>query len=217
MGNASNASVWAYADVFIAPVDAVIPEGGRPFGPEWEQVGLLDGEEGFTETVEVESEDLYAWGGVLVASTHNNFKVTRKFLPFEDNKTVYDLMYPGHGVDFSGDGGYEGEIRVPDLQARFKIAFETRTGDLVKRTVSANYAQVAERGESTENATELAKREITVAIYPTEGDEPTLFYTYKGQVRPDDGEEEEEENGPGDPGDEDGENGPGEEDGGDGE
>ncbi|MEU3211977.1 hypothetical protein ABZ631_13790, partial [Nocardiopsis alba] len=69
----------------------------------------------------------------------------------------------------------------------------------------------------TENATELAKREITVAIYPTEGDEPTLFYTYKGQVRPDDGEEEEEENGPGDPGDEDGENGPGEEDGGDGE
>ncbi|MEU2975163.1 hypothetical protein ABZ634_25705, partial [Nocardiopsis alba] len=57
----------------------------------------------------------------------------------------------------------------------------------------------------TENATELAKREITVAIYPTEGDEPTLFYTYKGQVRPDDGgEEEEEENGPGDPGEEDG-------------
>ncbi|MFE1104216.1 hypothetical protein ACFW4K_27210, partial [Nocardiopsis alba] len=65
----------------------------------------------------------------------------------------------------------------------------------------------------TENATELAKREITVAIYPTEGDEPTLFYTYKGRVRPDDGEEE-EGNGPGD---EDGENGPGEEDGGDGE
>lgn len=186
MGNTANASVWAYADVFIAPVGAEIPQEGRPFGSEWEQVGLLDGEEGFTETIEAESEDLYAWGGVLVASTHNNFKVTRKFLPFEDNETVYDLMYPGHGVDFDGDGGYEGRIHVPDLQARFMIAFETRTGDLIKRTVSANYAQVAERGESTENSTEIAKREITVSIFPTDSDQDgksTLFYTYKGRAR----------------------------------
>ncbi|MBB6173726.1 hypothetical protein HNR23_003786 [Nocardiopsis mwathae] len=185
MGNAKNASVWAFADVYIAPLDASVPRGGEPFGPEWEQVGLLDGEEGFTEAIEVESEDLYAWGGVLVASTQNNFKLTRKFLPFEDNKVVYDLMYPGHDVSFDGDGGYAGAINVPDLQAKFKIAFETRTGNTIKRTISANYAMVAERGEATENAAELAKREITVAIYPTDADadgKATLFHTYKGEA-----------------------------------
>ncbi|WP_017542961.1 hypothetical protein [Nocardiopsis prasina] len=188
MASTDNASVWAYADVYIAPLGSEIPREGRPFNASWEQVGLLDGEEGFTETFEVESEDLYAWGGILVASTHNNFKVTRKFLPFEDNKAVYDVMFPGHDVEFGERGAFEGDINVPDLQAKFMIAFETRTGDVLKRTVSANYAQVAERGESTENATEIAKREITVAIYPTDpvNDKATLFYTYKGPARPED-------------------------------
>ncbi|WP_017556124.1 hypothetical protein [Nocardiopsis baichengensis] len=185
MGNAKNANVWAYADVYIAPVDATIPEGGADFSNEWEQVGLLDGEEGITEAVEVETEDLYAWGGVLVATTHNNFKLTRTFLPFEDNKAVYDLIYPGHDVTFGDDGTFEGDVNLPDLQAKFKIAFETRSGDTIKRTISANYAQVAERGEATENATELAKREITVAIYPTDPDsdgKSVLFKTYKGKA-----------------------------------
>ncbi|MFB8763083.1 hypothetical protein [Nocardiopsis alba] len=201
MASTDNASVWAYADVYVAPLGSTIPQGGRPFDESWEQVGLLDGEEGFTETLEAETEDLYAWGGILVASTHNNFKVTRKFLPFEDNKAVYDIMYPGHDVEFGEGGRFEGNINVPDLQAKFMIAFETRTGDVIKRTVSANYAQVAERGESTENATEIAKREITVAIYPTdpENDKATLFYTYKGPARPDDGDEDENEGGEGRP------------------
>lgn len=185
-GNAKNAGVWAFADVLIGPVGAAVPADGADFDlTQWDYVGLLSGEDGFAETVEMESADHYAWGGGLIATTRSNYKLTRKFVPYEDNETVFDLVYPGHSVSFADDGTFSGDIHLPDLQAKFKIAFETRIGDTVKRTISANYAQISELGEALESAAELAKREITVAIYPSEPDDSgnaALFHTWKGQM-----------------------------------
>lgn len=187
-GNPSNASVWAYADVLIAPEDAEIPVEGAAFGPEWDYVGLLSGDDGFSETMEADSSDHFAWGGILVATTRSNFKLTRSFTAYEDNETVYDLVYPGHNVTFNSGGTFSGDVHVPDLQAKFKIAFQTRKGAApgseIKRVISKNYAQVEERGDATESETEISSRQITVAIYPTETDpetgKATLFSVYKG-------------------------------------
>lgn len=184
-GNPNNANVWAYADVLIAPDDesTTIPQNGEPFGPEWDYVGLLNGDDGFTESINVDNSDHFAWGGILVATSRSNFKLTRSFTAFEANETVYDLVYPGHDVAFDGST-YEGDVNVPDLQAKFKIAFQTKTGETIQRVVSRNYAQVGERGDAQESETSLASRQITVDIYPTETDpvtgKATLFYTYKG-------------------------------------
>ncbi|TMZ59004.1 hypothetical protein EMG21_30160 [Klebsiella pneumoniae] len=187
-GSPANASVWAYADVLIGPLDAEIPVDGEPFGADWDYVGLLNGDDGFSETQDMDSTDHFAWGGILVATTRSNYKLTRTFTAFEDNETVFDLAYPGHDVAFSGDGTYGGDVHVPDLQHRFKIAFVTRSGQgadaQVKRVISKNYAQVEERGDATESETEISSRQFTVAIYPTEIDEATgkatLFSVYKG-------------------------------------
>lgn len=187
-GNPNNASVWAYADVLIGGLDAEEPADGSPFGPDWDYVGLLNGDDGFSESMSVDSSDHFAWGGILVATTRSNFKLTRSFTAFEDNETVFDLVYAGHDVAFAGDGTYQGDVHVPDLQARFKIAFVTRSGQgddaQVKRVISKNYAQVEERGDAQESETEISSRQITVAIYPTEEDavtgKSTLFSVYKG-------------------------------------
>lgn len=185
-GDASNADVWSNADVLIAPTTATIPEGGAEFGPEWDYVGLLNGSDGFTESTSQDNSDHFAWGGILVATSRSNYKYTRNFTAFEDNETVYDLVYPGHDVVFNGDGSFEGDVNVPDLQARFKIAFQVRTGSTIKRVISRNYAQVGTRGDAQESETNLASRQITVDIFPDSVDEETgkakLFYVYKGAL-----------------------------------
>jgi len=161
--------------------------GGAPFGAEWDAVGLLNGDDGFSESISVDSEDHFAWGGILVATTRSNFKLTRTFTAYEDNPTVYDLVYPGHDIEFGTNGEFEGDVNVPDLQHRFMIAFQLSRGSgadkRIKRVVSRNYAQVGERGDSQESETSLASRELTIDIYPDDMDEDgvaKLFYTYKG-------------------------------------
>lgn len=177
-GDPSNAAVWANADVYIGGLDANIPSGGDPFDDSWDLVGLLSGDDGFTEKMAINSKDFYAWGGILVATTRNQFKLTRMFTALEDNQTVFDLWYPGHTVVFDDSNGYEGDVYVPDLQAKFRIGFETRTGSTVKRVISTNYAQVDDRGDNKEGEQDMASRPATVAIYPD--NTGRLFHTYRG-------------------------------------
>jgi len=177
-GDPSNAAVWSGADVYIGGDTATIPVAGAAFDNTWDLVGLLNGDDGFSEDMSLDKSDFYAWGGILVATTRRNFKLTRTFTAYEDNKTVFDLWYPGHDVTFDVDGTYEGDILVPDLQAKFKIAFETNSGGVIKRVVSKNYAQVDERGTNKEGENDIASRAFTVAIYPDSGG--GLFYTYRG-------------------------------------
>jgi len=181
-GDPSKAAVWANADVYIGPLTATNPTGGAAFSDDWDAVGLLSGDDGFGEQIATDSSDFFAWGGILVATTRKNFKLTRTFTAYEDNATMFDLWWPGHDVTF-GESGYEGDLYVPDLQAKFKIAFETRSGSQIKRVVSANYAQLDERGESKEGENDLASRAATVAIYPAAADSDgklKLFHTYRG-------------------------------------
>lgn len=51
-GNPTNAAVWGGADVLIAPIGTAIPAGNAAFGAGWEYVGLLDGGQGFEESIE---------------------------------------------------------------------------------------------------------------------------------------------------------------------
>lgn len=180
-GDPANAAVWANADVYIGALTAVIPTGGADFAVDWDAVGLLNGDDGFTEKMAMDTNDFFAWGGILVATTRKNFKLTRDFTAYEDNATVMDLVYPGNTIVFDDTtGGYSGDLVVPDLAAKFKIGFQTKSGDTIKRVVSKNYAQIDERGDSKEGESDLASRQLTVAIYPDENG--VLFSTYKGPV-----------------------------------
>jgi hypothetical protein len=182
-GDPNNAAVWANADVYIGAADANIPEGGDPFDDTWDYVGLLNGSDGFTSASSFDNNDFTAWGYGVIATARKNYKETWQFTALEDNETMLDLLYPGHDVVFDGVGGYEGDVYVPDLDNKFKIGLEVRSGTLVRRKVSYNYAQIETRGDEKQGEDDLASRQVTVQIYPgavnVDGKAP-LFHTFKG-------------------------------------
>ena len=189
-GNPNNAAVWSNGFVLVGPADAEIPTDGAVFGEEWESVGFLSGDDGFTESVETDTEFHRAWGGHLIAVSASNYTLTRQFTALESNERTYRLAYPGHSVQFANDGtgGYEGYINQPELQDRFRIAFITRTGSAAsgyteRRFVSAGYAMVTERGDLEETESELQSREVTVAFFPATDEESSggIHYTLPGE------------------------------------
>jgi hypothetical protein len=159
-GDPTNASLWTDADVYVGPLTAVDPATiDDPFGSDWGLVGLLDGDEGFSESRDEDVDDKYAWGGILVRTSRAHFKLTKSFTVLEDNATTRGLIWPG---------STDTQIIVP-RPARIKMAFETREGDKVKRLITAQYAEVSVDGDITENETDLTSVSLVATIFPTSG------------------------------------------------
>jgi len=156
-GNTTNASVWADADVYIAPAGTAIPANvDAAFGAGWDLVGLLDGSAGFEYSRSEDKADHYAWGGILVATTRKNHKSMYKFTALEDNATVRSLIWPGSTAS---------EIKVP-VVANLMVAFETTTGGKTKRMITRNYAQIDLNGSIKDSEDDLTKRTLDVTIFP---------------------------------------------------
>lgn len=158
-GDPLKANLWTDADVYISTnLSATLPaNAGTPFGPDWDLVGLLDGDEGFPESRDEDTDDKFAWGGILVRTSRNHFKLTKSFTALEDNATTYSLLWPGSSAT---------QIVVP-RPAKVLVAFETREGDKVRRLISANYAEVSLDGDHGENEADLESMTFAATIYPT--------------------------------------------------
>lgn len=157
-GTPANASVWADADVYIAPTGTAHPaDASTPFGSGWLLAGLLDGGDGFEESRNEDKKDHYAWGGILVATTRKNFKLTKKFTLLEDNTTTRSMIWPGSTAT---------SIIIP-RPADILIAFETRVGGKVKRLISADHAQVDLVGSLKDGEEDLTKAQMEATIFPT--------------------------------------------------
>lgn len=156
-GDPTNANQWVDADVYVGPTTATNPATvGTPFGSGWELVGLLDGDAGFVESRNEDTNDVYAWGGILVKTTRRNFKLTKTFTALEYNFVTRDLIWPGSG---------DGEIVVP-RPVRKKIAFETVEGTKIRRLISAYEAEITVNGDITENESDVSKVEFVATIFP---------------------------------------------------
>lgn len=182
-GDVDNVAVWAEADVLIGPLTATDPTAGAAFlltTGNWDFVGILDGSAGFTESQTNTSTDHTGWGVGVVATTRKDLAITRTFTALEDNETTLGLRYDASGVTF-GSGTYTGTLAARNLQDQFKIAFEVRTGDVIKRMISKNFAEIDAIGDVSENEDGLASMQVTVKIYPdtTSGD-PVYWKVYKG-------------------------------------
>jgi hypothetical protein len=167
-GDIANAHLWTDADVYIAPLGTTVPaDASTAFGVGWELVGLLDGDQGFTQSRSEEVTDHYAWGGILVRTARRNFKLTIGFTALEDNAVTQDLIWPGSSAT---------SLVVP-RPAQVLIAFETREGDTVKRLISAEYAEVNVDGDITENETSLTNYPLVATIYPDTSTDPATLLT----------------------------------------
>ncbi len=160
-GDPLKANLWTDADVYISTnLSATLPANAAiPFGPDWDLVGLLDGDDGFPESRDEDTDDKFAWGGILVRTSRQHFKLTKSFTALEDNDTTYSLLWPGSSPT---------QIVVP-RPARVRIAFETREGDKVRRLISAQYAEVALDGDHGENESDLESMTFAATIFPTSG------------------------------------------------
>lgn len=153
-----NANAWADADVLIAPLGSAIPaDESTPFDSDWEFVGLLDGEKGFTHTRAEDATDKFAWGGILMKRTRKNFKETVAWTAFEYNDVTRAIMYPG-----STAGVRKVPRPVPIL-----VALEKRDGDTVRRLITANYVMVDATGEVKDNEGDVTGYDFTASVFPT--------------------------------------------------
>lgn len=177
-GDATNAALWQNADVYIAAANTAGPTNvSSAWAAGWTAVGLLDGDAGFAEAREDESNEIYAWGGLLVKKTKSKHKRTIKFIALEDNATVFGLLNPA-GTRATAGGVTTSTVKVPTL-TEFAIGFETRDGSKVKRR-AIKRAVVEEIGEVVESEAGLTVYEITVAIYPES--DGTLYTEVSGTV-----------------------------------
>lgn len=178
-GNPTNAAVWGGADVLIAPVGTAIPVGNAAFGAGWEYVGLLDGGQGFEESIEQDSTDHTAWGYGVIATTYGNTKITKTFTALEENEVVMGLVYDTSGMTFDDVAGtYVGDLAVRDNTSRVMVAFVTTSGDTERRMVTKNYATIAATGAGSESEESLQSKTFEVTIVPDSN--RVAYYSYKG-------------------------------------
>jgi hypothetical protein len=158
-GDPLKANLWTDADVYISTnLSATLPASASDdFGVDWDLIGLLDGDDGFPESRDEDTDDKFAWGGILVRTSRNHFKLTKSFTALEDNDTTFSLLWPGSTAT---------QIKVP-RPAKVLVAFETREGDKVRRLISANYAEISLDGDHGENETDLESMTFVATIYPT--------------------------------------------------
>jgi hypothetical protein len=158
-GDPTNANLWTDADVYVSwNLNATLPaDAETPFGVDWKLVGLLDGDEGFPESRDEDTDDKFAWGGVLVKTSRQHFKLTKSFTALEDNETTRKLVWPGSTST---------RIKVPRPE-RVLVAFETREGEKVRRLITSQYAECSLDGDHGENETDLESATIAATIYPT--------------------------------------------------
>lgn len=146
---------------------------------QWKFVGLLDGGQGFEESIEQESTDHEAWGYGVIATTYKGTKVTKTFTALEENSTVMSLVYDVDGMTFDDDAGtYEGDLAVRDNTERVLVAFVTTSGSTVRRMITKNYATIAATSAGSESEESLASKGFTATIVPDAN--KVLYYTYKG-------------------------------------
>lgn len=167
-GDVSNARIWTDADVWVSfDLDTVNPTDiDDDFGAGWDLVGLLDGDEGFTEARAEDESDFFAWGGIVIATSRKNFKLTRTFTAFEFNDTTRRLRWPGSDA---------GQIVVPRPE-RVKMAWETRTAEVTHRLIAANYVEVVPNGDVKESESAPSPQPFIATVFPDASESPAVLF-----------------------------------------
>jgi hypothetical protein len=170
-GQPANVDIWDSADVWIHrmtkgdgslwTIDEIVPTSvtqgfDAVSAAEWELVGLLNGENGFAESVEFDESSYNAWGYGEILKAYRNRRLQRTFTALERNAVTEYLESPGDTA-----------THVVDAKpARVFLGFETRTdNNKVKRRITTVPATVASGGR-TDNEQDMASVEYTCSIFP---------------------------------------------------
>jgi len=174
-GDATNVDLWQDADVYVADLESTAPtDVVTALDAAFDLVGLLDGDEGFTETREEESEERYAWGSLLVKKTRGKHKRTIKFVALEDNDTTFAIANPGSTRSgTSGIGTVQtSEVSVPSYVEKM-VVLETREGEKLRRRI-VERCDIEMTGEVKDSESAVTVYEFTITVLP---DDNGVLYT----------------------------------------
>ena len=174
-GDPTNAREWAEADAYTAVLGTTAPTdvatAWTTVDPAWAALGLLDGEQGFTEMSSQSVTDTFAWGGILVRSVRSQQKRSVKMVALEGNDTVFSLVNPGSPTPSLAGGLTTRQVytRQPDKRL---FGLELREGTTTLRRYFTG--EVMEVGDIVDAEGKVTAYELTVDIYP---DGTGLLYT----------------------------------------
>jgi hypothetical protein len=150
----------------------------------WAFAGILDGEAGFGETQNADSNNFFGWGVGVVATGRRNLVIARTFTAIEDNKQTLALRYDTSGITF-GSGGRTGTLAGRDLQAKFKFGFQLQKGTHAAPPDLQELRPDRHPRDVTEGENNIFSLPVTVTIYPeidpTTG-KPIYWQEYVGPV-----------------------------------
>lgn len=162
-GTASNVRVFTNADVYVAPKDTAGPANCAAAWPgSWNAVGLLNGEDGFTEKREDDKSEFYSWGGNLLRKTKSKHRRTLTFTCLEDNATVFALVNPG-GTRNTSSGLTTDVHKAGSDNTVIALGLEVKDGNFVRRRI-VKRATIEEIGEIKDAEGDITAYEITVAV-----------------------------------------------------
>jgi hypothetical protein len=157
--NPDNAKIWVDAAVRLssASVRPALPANITTVFDDvaWPEVGILDGDAGFSEDRSADETKHYGWGIGLIRIGTKNYELERSFSPLEDNTVVRGLVWPGSTST---------KLLMPKPVYRY-IAFETDSdvGDK-ERLISTRAARLWVSSNSR-NESDITKWEVKVSLF----------------------------------------------------
>lgn len=165
-GDPLNTRLWQTADVYTAVLGTALPTDTSTALPAaWKLVGLLDGDEGITESRDEDTDTKYAWGGILVRTTHAHHSRSLSFTAFESNDNVFALVNQGSATPTVATLTRTAISKVPSYTP-VAMVLELTDGARKKR-IAITRVDIAEVGDRNISETDLESWPVTVNIIPT--------------------------------------------------
>lgn len=155
-----NGLVLEAVDIYVGVLGTALPtDADTAYAAAWQQVGIIDGDDGVEESRDWgKDDDFYGLGpagSILMASVKGQFKLTRTFNFLEDNATTRTLLWPG---------STETSLKVPKSQKLLLgMDFWYQNGTK-ERLVTAQHALIDVAGYTLNQ--DLTKFPATAVIFP---------------------------------------------------
>lgn len=166
--NASNVSVGkpnAAGGIYAGSPDGTLPtDATTKLGTGFDGLGFVS-EDGLTNSVEIDSENIVEWGGNTVLTIKTSRSETFAWTFIETNALVLAEVYGPENVILGEGDALTVMHNAKDLPRRAYVFEILMTGNKVKRIVVPN-GQITEVGDVVYVAGEPIGYEVTLACFP---------------------------------------------------
>lgn len=155
----------AAGGIFAGDPDDTLPvDATTALGVDFDNLGLVS-EDGLTNSIEVDSENIVEWGGNTVLTIKTSRSETFAWTFIETNALVLSEVYGPQNVVVGAADALTVIHNADDLPRRAYIFEILMTGNKVKRIVVPN-GQITEIGDVVYVAGEAIGYEVTLSCFP---------------------------------------------------